>query len=138
MLNYVDITGIVILFLILIGMSLSYNSNSADGLSGLASCLTTVAVSFPSTMANGFSLQLPWLWWGGFNYSHCHGGTLTTLPQVLPHNRGQSCSFPSQLHTNQGRETISHPFPSWPWIPQIVEGSSLTDRNNQPPGFSLL
>lgn len=39
MLNYVDIIDIVILFLILIGMSLSYNSNLADGLSGLASWL---------------------------------------------------------------------------------------------------
>lgn len=75
-------------------MSLSYKSNSADGLSGLASCLTTMAASFPSTMANGFSLQLPWLRWGSLNYSRCHGGTLTTLPQVLPHNQGQSCSFP--------------------------------------------
>lgn len=107
-------------------MSLSHNSNSADGLSGLASCLTTMAASFPSTMANGLSLQLPWLWSGGLNYSHCHGGTLTTLPQVLPHNRGQSCSFPRLIPAPyKPRESANFPSGS-----QLAMDSSSDSRGS--------
>lgn len=100
--------------------------------------LTTMAASFPSTMANGFSPQLPWLWWGGLNYSHCHGGTLTTLPQVLPHNRGQSYSFPRLIPAPyKPRESENFPSVSQLAMDSSDSRGSSFDWQKQPPTWVL-